>query len=224
MIKPFYLALLLSLLQMTGGFCLHAQTMLDAEQQAHKEEIQRFWSDRFEGFYQDEGFPLVASDSVYLSYFEPDTRYRVEARVERLYGEEPFQMPTYAGTTAEYIRYARAHFQIEDGPQVSLTLYQSTRLLGNPAYQNYLFVPFIDETNGELTYGGGRYLDISLDDIQDGVLWIDFNRAYNPLCAYSGGYRCPIPPQENHLPISIWAGEKNYTGPMKERPNPPVNE
>lgn len=224
MIKPIYRTLLLAVFLMSGLLTgLQAQVTHDLEIQEHTEEIRRYWSDRFEGFYQDQGFPLVDSDSVFLSYFEPDMRFKVRAQVEILDNEEPFQMPTYAGTTSEYVRYARAHFRIEDGPRVSLILYQSTRLLTNPTYQNYLFVPFLDATNGDQTYGGGRYLDIALTDIKDGELIIDFNRAYNPLCAYSGGYRCPIPPQENHLAIPIRAGELNYSGPMKERPIIPTN-
>ena len=186
----------------------------------YHEQIQKYWEDRFNGFYSDPSFPLNASDSEFLSYFKPDADYQVEARVELLIGEQPFQMPTYAGTTAEYIRYGTAEFQIGDGPITQLTLYRSTRLFTNPMYRNHLFVPFLDETNGDLTYGGGRYLDLSIDDIKEGKMIIDFNKAYNPLCAYSGGYRCPIPPTENHLSIAIMAGELNYTGTIKERPNP----
>lgn len=186
----------------------------------HQNEIATFWADRFEGFFSDPTFPLDTADAGFLSYYNPDTAYRVTVKVELLFGEQPFQMPTYAGTTSEYVRYGIATFRIGEGPEIQLTLYRSTRLFADPKYKDHLFVPFMDETSGEDTYGGGRYLDLSTKDIRSGVLVIDFNKAYNPLCAYSGGYRCPIPPLDNHLPLKILAGERNYTGPIKERPAP----
>jgi uncharacterized protein (DUF1684 family) len=79
-----------------------------------------------------------------------------------------------------------------------------------PQYKDYLYLPFKDFTNGESTYGGGRYLDFKMSDIQENqTIIIDFNKAYNPYCAYSDGYSCPIPPSENHLQVFIEAGEKN---------------
>ena len=78
----------------------------------------------------------------------------------------------------------------------------------NPAYKNYIFLPFTDDSNGFETYGGGRYLDI--DKPEDGVrkIVLDFNIAYNPYCAYSDAYSCPIPPRENNLSVKILAGAK----------------
>lgn len=197
-----------------------AETM-GQERPAHSSEIISFWTDRFDGFFRNPEFPLDSTDLEFLSYFEPDLDYRIEAEVELLWGEQPFQMPTYAGTSSEYVRYGIARFQIGKGPVQELTLYRSTRLFADSTYKDYLFVPFLDLSNGELTYEGGRYLDLSMQDIDTkGNMIIDFNKAYNPLCAYSGGYRCPIPPQENHLSISILAGERSYTGSLKERPKP----
>lgn len=87
----------------------------------------------------------------------------------------------------------------------------------NPAYKDLLFLPFTDQTNNKETYGGGRYIDLNVNDIRNNHLEIDFNKAYNPYCAYSDGYRCPIPPEENDLPISIIVGEKLYTGEKKHK-------
>jgi uncharacterized protein len=69
-----------------------------------------------------------------------------------------------------------------------------------------LFIPFRDATSGKTTYGSGRYLEATLDGNQ---AVLDFNLAYNPYCAYSDGWSCPIPPLENWLNIPILAGEKN---------------
>ena len=75
-------------------------------------------------------------------------------------------------------------------------------------YGKYLFVPFTDATSGTQSYGGGRYLDLELPE--GTMLEVDFNYAYNPYCAYTDGYSCPIPKPESRLPISILAGEKVY--------------
>ncbi|MDG1428784.1 MAG: DUF1684 domain-containing protein, partial [Crocinitomicaceae bacterium] len=69
-----------------------------------------------------------------------------------------------------------------------------------------LFIPFRDKTSRHETYGGGRYLDVQIPDRD--MMHLDFNLAYNPYCAYSHRYSCPIPPEENTLNVSILAGEK----------------
>lgn len=73
------------------------------------------------------------------------------------------------------------------------------------------FIIFGDETNGEETYGAGRFLSVDAVDEQ-GVTYIDFNKAYNPPCAFSPYATCPLPPAQNRLAIRITAGEKNYEG------------
>ena len=60
------------------------------------------------------------------------------------------------------------------------------------------------------SYGGGRYLDLRMKEIEGDKIYLDFNKAYNPFCAFSAGYSCPIPPKENHLKVAIEAGEKNF--------------
>ena len=89
-----------------------------------------------------------------------------------------------------------------------LPIYKNIALQTNPVYKDHLFLPFNDFTNGSETYGGGRYIDLTLQDIKDDKVVLDFNRAYNPYCAYNHTYRCPIPPQDNNLDVSILAGEK----------------
>jgi uncharacterized protein len=84
-------------------------------------------------------------------------------------------------------------------------------------YKNNLFLPFKDHTNGEESYGGGRYINLYTTDIQDGKIEIDLNTCYNPWCAYSDGYNCPIPPKENHLEMEVRAGEKNFKGSYKKK-------
>ena len=87
---------------------------------------------------------------------------------------------------------------------LKLNIYQNHRLRKMEKYRNHLFLPFTDLTNGEETYGGGRYIDLSIPD-SDTII-IDFNKAYNPYCAYSSTRSCPIPPRENDLDLKVEAG------------------
>ena len=106
--------------------------------------------------------------------------------------------------------YGVLHFTIND-TAVSLNIYQSQNLMNTDEYKNHLFLPFTDLSSGEETYAAGRYIDMSTADIINNKVVIDFNKAYNPYCAYvSGKYNCPIPPKENQLPVMIAAGEKTF--------------
>ena len=77
-------------------------------------------------------------------------------------------------------------------------------------FENYLFLPFNDTSNGKTTYGGGRFIDLEIPEKGSKTISIDFNKAYNPLCAYNHKYSCPIPPAENNLSIEIPVGVKDY--------------
>ena len=167
-------------------------------------------------FIKETRSPLKEEDLKHVHFYDADSNFRLVAKVEILANEKIFKMPTYDGTSKEFIRYAKVSFKL-NGKNLQLTLYRSISLMANPAYKELLFLPFTDQTNKETTYGGGRYIDLSLKDITDQQLTIDFNKAYNPYCAYSDGYRCPVPPEENDLPIQILAGEKKYTGDKKHQ-------
>ncbi len=153
--------------------------------------------------------PLKKEDLKNLRFYDPDSTYRVEATVQRTPQAEPFDLPTYDGQKKSYVPYAVLTFHIQGKPH-QLTVYRSLQLASLPQYRDYLFLPFKDATNGRETYGGGRYIDLRMGDIKEGKTVIDFNKAYNPSCAYSDGYACPIPPRDNHLAVAVEAGEKNY--------------
>lgn len=167
-------------------------------------------------FISDSHSPLKEADLKDLHFFAADSSYKINASVKLLTGQKVFKMPTYDGTSKEFIRYAQLSFTLK-GKVLKMTLYKNLALAMNPAYKDYLFLPFTDQTNNQQTYGGGRYMDLKTSDIQNDQLIIDFNKAYNPYCAYSDGYRCPIPPEENDLEIAITAGEKLYTGKKKRQ-------
>ena len=159
--------------------------------------------------FKEEGSPIKPEDIRYLRFFKPDEVYRVEAIFVRTPDEKPFDMVTSSGKTKKYVKYGELGFEIK-GEARTLEVYQSIRLRAMPQYKDYLFIPFKDTTNGTTTYGAGRYLDIEIPDIQNGKLVLDFNKTYNPYCAFSDGYNCPRPPAANHLKIAIEAGEKKY--------------
>jgi hypothetical protein len=192
------ITLLLALLLSWGATALLAQSH-QADIQAHQAELNQEFADSARS-------PLSPEDLAGfkgLPFFPIDAHYRVTAHVERISGGKPFQMPVFHGVAQTYEPYAIATFTL-DGQPYQLHLYQSHRLRKIEAYADYLFLPFTDQTNGKQTYGGGRYLDLRIPEGDS--LDIDFNRAYNPFCAYSDQYSCPIPPAENRLPCAIRAG------------------
>jgi len=184
--------------------------------QNHAQEIATYRKEKDAAYLKNEYGPLKADQLSYLDYYPANEQYLVKAKVELLPDEPTFRMPTYDGTSNEYKRYALLHFDLS-GAKHTLTAYQSVALFQTEAYRDHLFVPFMDNTNGVSSYEGGRYLDLSIKEIRNNELTIDFNKAYNPYCAYSNGYRCPQPPKDNILSLDIEAGEKKYKGPKNER-------
>jgi len=150
--------------------------------------------------------PFAPEDISYegLHFFEPKPAYKVRARLTPIQNKKLLKMPTSTGEEEKYIRYAYADFEIE-GQQARLLVLQPFDS------QTKLFVPFADATSGDETYGGGRYMDIEMP-VRTGSksIELDFNKAYNPYCAYNPTYSCPLPPKENILAFPVEAGEKAY--------------
>src|SRR5690606_61727 len=142
-----------------------------------------------------------------LEFYPIDEKFIVEAKFVRTPNEKPFLMPTTTDRLPEYVKYGEAHFTI-DGKDFILNLFKSVEPSKDPEYKDYLFLPFTDLTSGDGSYGGGRFLDQWIPE-GDKII-IDFNKAYNPYCAYSARFSCPIPPKENDLLIRIEAGVKDF--------------
>jgi uncharacterized protein (DUF1684 family) len=142
-----------------------------------------------------------------LNYYPINLKFRVQARFVK--NEKPvlFQMKTTTTRLPEYQKYGDVYFVI-DGTEYKLEVYQNPEISKRPGYEDYLFIPFTDTTNGNETYDVGRYLEFRIPTSESVV--IDFNQCYNPYCSYSHRYSCPIPPAVNDLPIAIEAGEKKY--------------
>ena len=136
-----------------------------------------------------------------LAYFDVDTAFVVPASL-KLNDQRPvFEMPTSTGTIRKMQLVGSLQFSLQGQPMsLGAFVEEGTTEIDT------LFVPFADLTTGKDTYPAGRYLD--LHPTATGYYTIDFNKAYNPYCAYSAAYECPYPPPSNRLKIPINAGEK----------------
>jgi len=142
-----------------------------------------------------------------LEFFSVDSAFVVKAHLTRTPDEVPFKMPTTTSRMPMYVKYGELNFSIK-GEDYKLNIYQNLELLTEAGYEDYLFLPFMDKTNGKSTYAGGRYVE---SRIQEGdTLNIDFNTAYNPYCAYNEKYSCPIVPNENYIDVEVTAGVKVF--------------
>ena len=143
-----------------------------------------------------------------LDYFKYDLDLRLNGRLK--FDVEPriFNVHLQDDDLLRFQRVASVHFRLGDRPQ-QLSLFW---ILG---YGGGLFLPFKDKMSGSETFGGGRYLYDTIKGADLGVAYdtvvLDFNFAYNPSCAYHAKWTCPLAPQENHLPVAVRAGEKNFT-------------
>ena len=137
-----------------------------------------------------------------LDFFTPSSKYQVKALFREAFKKDTIQMKTTTGSVTNEIVYGNLFFELNNRRHV-LLVYREVA-----AVDDYVFLPFTDLTNGDLTYGGGRYIDLTYP-LKDSVL-IDFNKAYNPYCAYNPKYSCPLVPSVNHLGTVILAGEKSF--------------
>lgn len=142
-----------------------------------------------------------------LDFYAVDTDFCVEAKFVRTPNEKPFEMPTTTDRKPMYVKYGEAHFILK-GKKCKLDIFQNVALARIAEYKDYLFLPFTDLTSGNGSYGGGRYIDLKMTEGK--TIIIDFNTAYNPYCVYNPKYSCPIPPEQNDLPVAVKAGVKDY--------------
>jgi len=139
-----------------------------------------------------------------LYYLPYDPSLRLLAEVEPC-DPERFGTDHSGPGSTPLIRFGRVRLRIDDA-EVALSLFWLD------AYGGGAFLPFRDATNGDTTYGGGRYL---LDTAKGADLGhegatvvIDFNYAYHPSCVHDPRWSCPLAPPENRLPVAIRAGER----------------
>ncbi|HHG85736.1 MAG TPA: DUF1684 domain-containing protein, partial [Bacteroidetes bacterium] len=142
-----------------------------------------------------------------LAFFPLRKSWSKNARMVLSPNSPLFEMPTASGKTKTFRKYGELFFR-HRGKKYSLNVYQNQKNLSSEKYKDYLFIPFKDVSNGQESYGGGRYIDIFIP--KSNRVRLDFNQCYNPYCAYSSGWNCPIPPKENDLPFKVLAGVKRW--------------
>lgn len=163
-----------------------------------------------ESFKDPERSPLpdkYRKDFEGLDFYDPDTTYVVNAKLVLTPDAVPFLLPTTTDRKSREVVYGIAHFRL-NGEEHKLEVYRSLDLAEEEGYEDYLFLPFLDDTNGDETYGGGRYIDLSIPE--GDTLVIDFNKAYNPYCVYNKKYSCPLVPRQNYLRTNVRAGVKDF--------------
>ncbi|MEM8507728.1 MAG: DUF1684 domain-containing protein [Bacteroidota bacterium] len=185
------------------GTVLNTSVQIEAILQFQKEKVAEFKNpetsplpDRYRKNFQG------------LDFFPPEEEYIINAYLKRTPEAKPFKMATSTDRESYEVVYGIATFQL-NGVDHELEVYRGLDMITTPGFENRLFLPFLDLTNGEETYGGGRYLDLRIPD--GDTLVIDFNRAYNPYCVYNKKYSCPLVPRQNFMNTRVLAGEKQFS-------------
>lgn len=201
-VKPYTLpVLILFLFFVSEAFTQNGSKKYLAEIKQYQEELNASYRNSEESPLEPEELAAFAG----LPFFPVNEKYRIKALFVRTPGSKPFKMATSTGRLPIYEKYGEAHFEL-DGQQLVIPIYQNHELRETEKYKDYLFLPFKDKTNGDTSYGGGRYVELRIP--AGDTIVIDFNKAYNPYCAYNSRYSCPIPPKENRIPLAIPAGVK----------------
>ena len=189
------------------GIILYSLEGMQPDYSDYVAQLHRFRSEKNRGFYQSPESPLSAAQKVKfdsLKYYPAAPSFVVDASISRNPHPDTTLILMSDNQADKYLLWGQAQFNIEDKPQ-NLQLYLEAN-----GTDSTLFIPFTDLSNGYQTYGGGRYLDVPLPESDATEIKLDFNRAYNPYCAYNDEYSCPIPPAENRLQVAITAGEKSF--------------
>lgn len=171
---------------------------------SYARDIERMRREKSDFFRMSPESPLDPSDrALALRFFAVDPAYRVEAAWEPAAPPlRRIRLGTSTGEEREYLDAGALRFRI-DGQERTLRGFISA------GRAHELFVPFRDATSGKESYGASRYLEVPLPAHGEAAI-LDLNLAYNPWCAYSDAYSCPLPPRENWLDIPIRAGEMAF--------------
>jgi uncharacterized protein (DUF1684 family) len=199
MMNRFFLPVWILLLILCLGFTTDDPKYVKKIEKHRKKEAKHFQ--------KDDNSPFVRAKIPFkpLPYYAPNSTYKVTATIQLTPDAPSFEMPTSTDRMAKYVKFGILSFEL-NGQKHELSVYQNLRLADMRKYKDYLFLPFKDHTNGNGSYGGGRYLDMKIP--KGNEVEIDFNLSYNPYCAYGDIFSCPIPPEENHLDVEILAGVK----------------
>ncbi len=175
--------------------------------EAYKNQLQKERTDKDDFMRNNSESPFADSIDSFkgLNYFEVDAHYRIAANLIPITDRKSVVLATSDGLEKRYLEYAYAEFSLDNEKCRLLIL----EIMDMGPFRGTLFLAFADGTSANETYGAGRYLDIKKVPGSTSIT-LDFNKAYNPYCAYNDGFSCPFPPSENLLKVSVKAGEKNY--------------
>ncbi len=171
--------------------------------QEYQDNLNKEYANKKESPLTEEDFRTFTS----LDFYAINPKFIVEAIFVKSENEKIFEMKTSTNRLPKYLKYGALHFKIY-GLDYKLNIYQNIDLIKKEGYEDYLFLPFSDLTCGSQSYIGGRYIDLRIPKFDK--MTIDFNKSYNPYCAYNHKYSCPIVPLENDLKIEILAGVKKF--------------
>jgi uncharacterized protein (DUF1684 family) len=173
----------------------------------YNEQILKERMEKDEFMKNDKGSPFADSAGTFtsLKYFAPDPAYRIVADLEPVEEKKVVVLPTNDNKQQTYVEYARASFRLNNTDCELLIL----EVMESGPFRGTLFLAFADQTSAFETYGAGRYLDVEKVPGAN-TITLDFNKAYNPYCAYTDSFSCPLPPRENILSVPIRAGEMTY--------------
>lgn len=189
---------------------LLAAGLLRAQELAWRDSAAAFWSRTEAEFRDPAASPLKPEDRAHfagLDRFPYDPAFHVTARFTPAVDPPVLTLRTTTARKPAFRPYGTLTFTLA-GREHRLTVYQDAGPPTPGMDTPYLFLPFTDLTNGDETYGGGRYLD--LKGPLGPTVELDLNLAYNPYCAYNDRYSCPIPPKENFLDLAVRAGVRKF--------------
>lgn len=184
-----------------SGFCQKKFSRSEAEN--FQKKINSEYADAKTSPLKEEDLKTFKS----LEFYPVSSKYFVNAKFVKAKNEKVFDMKTSTSRRPKYIKYGTVFFTL-NGVPLQLNVYQDVALSAKDEYKYYLFLPFSDQTCGNGSYAGGRYIDLKVP--KGNIISIDFNQAYNPYCAYNYKYSCPIVPSENDLNVEIKAGVKTF--------------
>ncbi len=174
-------------------------------------DIQAYQQEMNKEFLNEESSPLTKEDLAHfsqLNFYPINQNYCVKAKLKLNSQPKEFGMKTTTARLPIYIKYGVAYFKL-NGKKHQINIYQNVELASREGFRDYLFMLFTDLSSGVESYAGGRYIDLRIP-INNAQLIIDFNKAYNPYCAYNSKYSCPIPSVEDHIDTEILVGVKKY--------------
>ncbi|NPD88003.1 MAG: DUF1684 domain-containing protein [Asgard group archaeon] len=167
------------------------------------EKIERIRERYNKSFRKSPNSPLTSEqklDFKGLSNFPIDEKYKITVEMKEFDEQDEIAILSSKGDERKHIRFAFIEFEL-DGQQNRLIIFKIPQ-------HNYLFLPFKDKTTGNETYKEGRYVEV--EKLSDNEVVVDFNLAYNPLCAYNDRWNCTKVPDENILHVPIPAGQKKF--------------